>query len=136
MAESDEHEQWKVMHALQGHLKNVPCAKQCADSLCQSGCLQQSAKVFRGDIMHGIEFARTQDGSKYPLTYTRAFAAGALQCTGQRACDNVLAAHPFPGRACADPVCHVTGCMDVPAWHFRDLIKMASIVALMKALKK
>jgi len=130
-----ETEEWQLMHVLKGHVKSCHCAGRCGDPVCQAGCLQQSAKVFRGDIMHGIQISRDNGESTYPIS--AASMSGSLECTGQCAKDNVIASHRTPAQThiCADAVCHISGCMDVPAWKFRDLIQMAVREELMKALK-
>ena len=117
-------EEWTLLHALQGHDKNGHCVlnKRCADPVCESGCLGQNATEFRAQIMHGIAIARDQGDARWPESADYYMNPDGKKC-------------PTTGWQCVDAVCTVSGCLDVPAWKFRDLIKLERDEILFKALR-
>jgi len=127
---NNEDEQWRLMHILRGHTKLKHCDKICSDVLCLGGCLNQQAKLFRPEIMHGVKLIRESGSNKFPLTVLTAVDS-------RRACSNSkLGVVRSTDKFCDDPVCTVTGCLDVPAFYFREIIKIAREEELLEALKK
>lgn len=118
-----EGDHWQIMHVLRGnHLKPGLCSAPCEDPICQYGCLRQSAKTnFRAAIMHGVEVLRKQSDPRFPLMIP----------------DTNIKREDCRGFiTCRDPVCQVVGCMDIPAYNFRELIKIANDNKIIKALKR
>jgi hypothetical protein len=111
----DEAEQLKLMHILKlgGTDKHGICLAKCDDEACNVGCLQQQAKIFRPQIMQGVRIYRERNWHKYPLYAESAFQTG-KPCTRE-------GMHIV----CKETVCGVVGCMERPAWQFRDLILLA-----------
>jgi len=124
-------EEWKIMHVLLmgPRHRNGLCVNRCADSVCDTGCLNQKAKQFRPAIMHGIKTLREQGDTRFPLTAETAFNSH-MKCTGN---SNT---HGLDPPICSDPVCHVAGCLNIAAFHYRDIIKAAQHADVIKALKK
>jgi len=123
MTDQEETEQWRLMHVLSGdHRKPGLCSKQCGDPMCEIGCLRQGAsEYFRAAIMHGVETLRLNGDSRFPL----------IVPTTQLSAKNCQNNTP-----CHDPVCQVVGCMSVPGYNFRELIKIAQQEKLIKVLQK
>ena len=121
MTEQEEVEQWRVMHILRGHVKPEHCRNQCTDDLCLRGCLNQRARLFRPEIMHGVEILRKRSDPRFPLMVPK------IRMSGEDCCDHA---------ACHDTVCQVVSCMEVPAYNFRELIKVSREEELITALKK
>ena len=121
MTEQEEVEQWRVMHILRGHVKPEHCRNQCTDDLCLRGCLNQRAALFRPEIMHGVEILRKRHDTRFPVMVPK------IRMRGEDSCN---------GLACYDTVCQVVGCMNAPAYNFRELIKVAREEELLRALKK
>lgn len=119
----EELERWQLIHALKGHglINYCHCAELCADPGCSTGCLNQDAQhTFRAEIMSGVKIIRNSGSNRFPITPIR----------GSRTCMN----HPPAG--CHDSLCQVVGCLRKPAFHFRDLIRLAQKEAIFNALKK
>jgi len=129
--EEKEAEDWKLMHVLLmgPRHRNGLCVERCADNVCDAGCLNQKAKHFRPAIMTGIKALREQGDKRFPLTAETAFNSH-MECTGN---STVPGLDP---KICSDPVCHVAGCLNVAAFHYRDIIKAAHQADVIKALKK
>ena len=127
-----EAEQWNIIHALKGDYSKIgQCAEQCGDSVCNYGCLRQSAQtVWRSSIMHGIQTVRETGSTEYPLN-VGAYLGSNHECPAGQ-----LGEIGSNRRFCKDPVCRVTGCLNVPAWRFRLLIKIALDNEIIDALKK
>jgi hypothetical protein len=93
---------------------NGICVNKCSDELCNAGCTRQRAKCFRPQIMQAIKYLRNNmiDWDKYPL-----YADAALNPI--RKCEL------YPNSDCLDPVCGVAGCLEKPAFYYRNLIAIA-----------
>jgi hypothetical protein len=127
---NDEH--WLTMHILSmsGRSTIGLCKERCVDPCCDYGCLQQSAKQFRPQIMHGIKYLREQGSDRFPLTAEVVYS-DAHKCKG-----GDLGKVGTRDTYCKDPVCRVSGCLNRPAFQFRELIKIAAEQEIMNALKK
>lgn len=130
MTDQEELEQWRLIHILHGNVKPEHCWHQCHDDFCSRGCLNQKANVFRPEIMHGVEILRRHSDPRFPLIAGTAF-------NSRRGCpDGNLGKIGSTDKLCNDPVCAVTGCLEKPAYNFRELIKVARDEELIAALKK
>lgn len=116
----EEADRWLVMHVLAGDPNRCGvCSTRCEDPLCnKTNCLRRRASFFRTEIMHGVEAVRNYDPAKYPFIIPEEFKCDCV--------DEYL---------CSDGTCQVVGCMAVPAYNFRELIKVAFDEKLFKALK-
>ena len=117
-----ELERWRLIHALKGHgfLEAKHCEEQCDDPQCISGCLNQHAYLFRAAIVQGITLARATNDPRYPPAIIQT----------SRICTD------HAPQYCHDTLCQVSGCLNRPAYLYRDIIKLASDEQLWKALKK
>ena len=122
--EIKEEEEWKLMHVLSmgPRHRHGLCVERCADNVCDDGCLNQKAKHFRPAIMMGIKELREQGDDRFPFSAAHA--------------NNLLKTCPATRATCSDAVCQVAGCLNIPAFHYRNIIKAADQAAVFKALKK
>ncbi len=121
MNDQEELEQWRLIHILHGSAKPEHCWHRCHDDLCIRGCLNQKASFFRPEIMHGVEILRKQSDPRFPVMVPK------IRMSGEDSCITSY---------CHDPVCQVVGCMEAPAYNFRELIKVAREEELLRVLKK
>lgn len=120
--EEKELAQWQIIHALKGPDGIGRCEHKCGDPVCSIGCLRSAASGgWRPYIMKGIELARKNGSPLYPLVVPDQNRS-VFKCSR--------------GRYCVDSVCQVSGCLDVPAYKFRNLIKAAQHDEVITALKK
>ncbi len=124
MSKTDD--KWTTYHALRHQVNNLGntgslegfeqrlrCQESCADPVCKKRrCLNASGKGFRQELMLGVRRSRKLGKPDFPVTIVGTINGRKRQnCPGARG-------------SCDDEVCKIIGCMDRPAYLFRDLLRL------------